>query len=100
DEEALRERDLVSAISFGSYLCLSPRPKPALQVQRYLNLATLLRGPAPQLRVKRVGDQSLSLCLCVASLSRSWQKVGLPAAILPSDLARAQCRPSVEQEFP
>src|SRR6516164_9799832 len=56
-------RGFVSAISFGSYLCLSPRPKPALQVQRYLNLATLLQGPAPRLRVKRAGHQSLSLCL-------------------------------------
>ena len=53
DEEALRERDLVSTISRGSYLCLSPRSKPALQqVQRCLNLAKLLRGPAPRLRVK------------------------------------------------
>jgi hypothetical protein len=28
-EEALRGRDLVSAISFGSYLCLSLQPKSA-----------------------------------------------------------------------
>src|SRR5262249_13411243 len=33
---AQRGRDLVSAISCGSYLCLSLRPKPAQQVQRCL----------------------------------------------------------------
>src|SRR6516165_4354997 len=82
------------AISCGSYLCSSLKPKSALQVQRWINLATLLQGPAPRLRMKRTEYQSFALCLGVASLSRTWSKArrGLPAAILPSALARAQRR--------
>src|SRR5262245_5201310 len=91
-------RDLVSAISCGSYLCLSPRLKSALQDQRWLNLATLLRGPASRLRVRRAGYQSLSLCRGIASLFRTWPQARrvLPAPLRPSALAHAQCRPSPE----
>src|SRR5215813_7919716 len=80
------------AASCGSYLCLSLQPKSALEVQRWLNLATLLQGPAPRFRLKRAEYQPFALCLGIASLSKTWPQARrrLPAAILPSVLPRAQ----------
>jgi|SRR6516162_3510108 len=61
----------------------------------------LLRGPVLRLRVKGAEYHSFALCLGVASLwqTRPEARCGPPAAILPSALACAQCRPSLEQEF-
>jgi len=67
---------------------------------RSINCFLIFTDDLLRLRVKGAEYESFSRFHCVASLSRSWQKVGLPAAILRSDLARAQCRPSMEQEFP
>src|SRR6516164_3515875 len=58
-------------ISCGSYLCLSLKPKSALQVQRWINLATLLRGPASRLRLKKAEYHSVALCRGIASLSQT-----------------------------